>query len=120
MQPFLARGFYIAAKLQRSQQVPKNQGHPGTIQNVGRLTGIEIEDHGIGGLGGTDSGQRHMEFKRGQILYPHQRREIVDQADGHLLFMLQADLRGFHPGGTMHRTALLEKEILIHSFGIAL
>ena len=61
-----------------------------------------------------------MEFKRRKVLHPYQRFQIVDQADCHRLSAILGNLRSFHPRRTMRRTALLEKEIIFHSFGIAL
>ena len=61
-----------------------------------------------------------MEFKGRKVLHPYQRFQIVDQADRHPLSVILGDLRRFHPGRTVRGTALFEKEILFHSFGIAL
>ena len=85
MESFLARGLYIACKPQSGEQVPKDQRHPGTIQNVCLIAGVQIKDHGIGRLRGIGPGQRHMQFKGRKVLHPDQRFQIVDQADRHLL-----------------------------------
>ena len=66
--------------------------------------------------------ERWVQFNRGQVRDPHQRRQIVGQkvVDGAVV-ALAPDGRGLHPVGAMHGRVLLEEKFLVsRRLGIAL
>jgi len=96
-----ARGFDIACSPIRESR-SEGSALPGRTQEACWIAGSQVEDHGIGGLGGTGTWPAAHGFDRRKVLRPNQRIQIVDQQDRHPLSVFWG-LRCFHPGRTVKK-----------------
>ena len=91
----------------RVEEVAQLDGHRGGVEHPGGRPGIEIEDDGVGHVGGRGPGLEGVELERGEVRQPDERGGLVDVALVEL-----ADLG--HPVGVVRRAALLEEPLALH------
>jgi hypothetical protein len=125
LQALAARGLGQRREALGLQQRPQVLGHPAAVHDVGRRTGVQVEDQQVGLAEFGHPPLRYVQFQAGQVGGPNERGQVVHHQVGHRAGAPSARAFRGDPGGAdpvrpVFGDVLLEEGLAADALGIAL